>query len=669
MDNKENRKKKRTRKSTEQFNAAVVEVLEKGASVRSVAAAYGIGKSYLARLVKNAKSLPQPSNFDHKPNIGNRRVFSTNEEVALASYLKTASKMAYGLTTTQTRSLAFEYARKLNKQLPPKWDTKKIAGKDWLRGFMSRHHDLSLRQPEQTSLARATSFNPANVKAFFTNLEKVMTKFKFSPDRIFNADETGLSTVMDAPKVITQRGIKQVAQASSAERGQLVTMLAFICATGNSVPPVFIFPRVRFKDFMLEDCPVGSKGLCHKSGWMTSENFALAFEHFIDHVKPCKERPVLLTIDNHDTHINLHVITRAREVGVVIITFPPHCSHKLQPLDVAVFGPFKTYLKMAQNNWMVSNPGKTINIYHLPKFARIAYENAFTIKNIRSGFQKTGISPFNNNIFSEDEFLTSYVSDRPVSENFNTEVSNTLITESVATPSTSQDNDILSMPSTSGLSLTSPSRLLTTSSSATNDAFITPEAIQPFPKAMPRKSSIRGRKKGSSRILTDSPEKDTLEKEYMEKQVKEKKKLQMTEKKQSVKRKVFEESSDSEISINYNDSDTNDFEEAEENIVEEDINGFYKKGNYVLVKFETKKTRKYAAGEILDVLSDNEYTVKFLKKKFDSFHFIYPEIDDVADINKNDIEMKLPEPHLNDGTDRRKSFYSFDINFTGICFC
>jgi len=52
-------------------------------------------------------------------------------------------------------------------------------------------------------------------------------------------------------QVIAPRQEKQVGKVISAERGTLVTMLAAINASGNSVPPMFVFPRVSFPDYML----------------------------------------------------------------------------------------------------------------------------------------------------------------------------------------------------------------------------------------------------------------------------------------------------------------------------------------------------------------------------------------------------------------------------------
>ncbi|XP_012559336.1 uncharacterized protein LOC101239882 [Hydra vulgaris] len=238
--------------------------------------------------------------------------------------------MCHGLTKKQARELAFQYAE-VNNICPERWKGDKIASVEWLRGFMMRHKDLSVRKPESTSLSRATSFNKTNVNTFFEKLTSIYKKYRFPSHMIFNTDETGCSTVSAPPNIIAAKGSKQVGQVTSAERGTLVTTLFFVNAGGGTIPPVFIFPQVNYKDHMLNNGSSGALGLSHVSGWKTENNFVKAMEHFVSHVKPSENNPALLILDNHISHVNLRVIEFARQHFVKILTFPPHCSHRLQP--------------------------------------------------------------------------------------------------------------------------------------------------------------------------------------------------------------------------------------------------------------------------------------------------------------------------------------------------
>jgi hypothetical protein len=50
---------------------------------------------------------------------------------------------------------------------------------------------------------------------------------------------------------------------------------------------------------------------------------------------------------------------------ITLVTFPPHCCHRLQPQYLGVMGPFKGKLHVAQRDWMTANPGKVITIHDL----------------------------------------------------------------------------------------------------------------------------------------------------------------------------------------------------------------------------------------------------------------------------------------------------------------
>ena len=74
---------------------------------------------------------------------------------------------------------------------------------------------------------------------------------------------------------------------------------------------------------------------------MSNEGFVTWLWHFIDFVKPTKEETVVLILDSHVTHTkNLAATEMAREAGVVMVSLPPHTTHRFQPLDGAFFGPF-----------------------------------------------------------------------------------------------------------------------------------------------------------------------------------------------------------------------------------------------------------------------------------------------------------------------------------------
>ena len=95
----------------------------------------------------------------------------------------------------------------------------------------------------------------------------------------------------------------------SAERGENVTLCACINAIGHALLPVYIFPRVHFKEHMFKDAPYGSLGLSAPSGWMNSDLFSQTLLHFIGHKHVSKSNPGLLILDNHRRHLGLEIIT------------------------------------------------------------------------------------------------------------------------------------------------------------------------------------------------------------------------------------------------------------------------------------------------------------------------------------------------------------------------
>ncbi|XP_014677723.1 PREDICTED: uncharacterized protein LOC106817562 isoform X2 [Priapulus caudatus] len=225
------------------------------------------------------------------------RVVFTKEQKLLVSYILNAAKIYHGLTPKEIRKLAYEYESANEIGCPDTWSANGIAGVDWFSKFMKRNRSLSIRTPEATSLNRATSFNLTNVNKFFDNLTQVIDTHKFEAHDIYNCDETGVTTLQRPDRIVTEKGVKQVGVLPSAERRTLVTMCLAVNTSGNSIPPMLVFPRVNYREHFVINRPTGSCGSANPSGWMKEADFLIFLQHFVKHTRCSQQHLVLLLLD------------------------------------------------------------------------------------------------------------------------------------------------------------------------------------------------------------------------------------------------------------------------------------------------------------------------------------------------------------------------------------
>ena len=134
-------------------------------------------------------------------------------------------------------------------------------------------------------------------------------------------------------------------------------------------------------------------------------------KHFVDHVKPTPSKKVVLFVDGHVSHKSYEAIEYARANGIEMISFPPHTTHKLQPLDKTYFGPLKQYYVQACDRWTVNHPGKRICFYSIAGLFAEAFAKASTLDKGVAGFSSCGLWPFNPDVFTEADFTPSMMTD------------------------------------------------------------------------------------------------------------------------------------------------------------------------------------------------------------------------------------------------------------------
>uniref|UniRef100_A0A8C4E9S0 HTH CENPB-type domain-containing protein n=1 Tax=Dicentrarchus labrax TaxID=13489 RepID=A0A8C4E9S0_DICLA len=128
-----------------------------GKSIRSVAKERDIDRSIFRRYMKKREA-KEVKIVGYRGTAEAERVFSEEVEKEL-----------------KCRELALELAERNYIPTPSNWRERGLAGKDWFKNFMARHH-LSCCMPEATSLGRASAFQKTTVGEFFDNLANVMSR-------------------------------------------------------------------------------------------------------------------------------------------------------------------------------------------------------------------------------------------------------------------------------------------------------------------------------------------------------------------------------------------------------------------------------------------------------------------------------------------------------------
>ncbi|XP_076393205.1 uncharacterized protein LOC143265371 [Megachile rotundata] len=260
-------------------------------------------------------------------------------------------------------------------------------------------------------MAITRGFNKENVNHFFDLLERIVDKHKFTADTIFNVDESGFTTVQKSlPKIDARKGKHQVGSLTSGERGVNTTMVCAVSAAGVYIPPMIIFKRKKFHPNLKIGASPASIVTISDTGYINSDLFVEWLMHFQKHINCNVDNKVLLLLDGHTTHsTNLQACEFARKNGIVLLQLPGHTTDRLQPLDIAFFGPLQTYFTQAQETFLRLYKGDKIYQTQMSKLLNEVYGRAVTVGIAESVFHASRIWPVNRHVFTDDQFAPADV--------------------------------------------------------------------------------------------------------------------------------------------------------------------------------------------------------------------------------------------------------------------
>jgi hypothetical protein len=137
-----------------------------------------------------------------------------------------------------------------------------------------------------------------------------------------------------------------------------------ISASGEYLDPMIIWPASTHRSNWTTYPTPGWVYACSESGYNDSYISLQWMKQVFDPQTKARagQKPRILIFDGFGPHETLEVLEFCFENNIILCRLPSHTSHKLQPCDVAVFGPLKTAYRVGSHSHVVLSllPGRQV---------------------------------------------------------------------------------------------------------------------------------------------------------------------------------------------------------------------------------------------------------------------------------------------------------------------
>lgn len=198
---------------------------------------------------------------------------------------------------------------------------------------MRRHPQLVKRKPQPLQMVRAKAATVQLIDDWFDNcLQPALTALNLTekPQCIFNVDETGFSLSGRPNHVLVKRGSKSVHSVIGGSGRDQITVQPCISGTGKLLPPYIVYTGKYLMHQHTDGGPLGTRFAVSTNGWMDTNGFIDWFKNIFVPSLP-DERPIILVLDGHSSHISYQIRKIAVENNITILKLPSHLTHMHTP--------------------------------------------------------------------------------------------------------------------------------------------------------------------------------------------------------------------------------------------------------------------------------------------------------------------------------------------------
>lgn len=385
--------------------------LDNGESVTKLATELGVGKATICDWKKNRAKIEQFCNVASEKSLETRHhvTLAVNNKIDEAVFLWFAQERQKGIPISGP--LIQEKALQLNELL--KGEASFTASNGWLDRWKKRH---GIRQLSISGEKLSADIDAA--QDYLNEFVDMISPGNYSPQQIYNADETGLNFKALPKKSLASK--EESAAPGFKMNKQRLTVLACSNAAGTLKIPLMVIGKSKrpraLKNMNMDSLPVFYRN--QNKAWMTGSLFKEWFDtQFVPTVKKFNEENglpprALLLIDNAPSHpSDMRLVCG----GIKAIFLPPNVTSVLQPMDQGVLQNLKLGYRKKLLRFIIENDENSV-VENLKKI---------TIKDVifwtAESWQNTTVNLIRKswkNLWPSLEFETS----TPVTQNNNSEL-------------------------------------------------------------------------------------------------------------------------------------------------------------------------------------------------------------------------------------------------------
>jgi hypothetical protein len=284
---------------------------------------------------------------------------------------------------------------------------KRELGKGWVDRYIQQYNvHLISRRATGMDCLRHQADSQSMYSLYFELLRSKLGQYNIEHRHTYNMDEKGflLGILTRSKRIFSRRLYEEGKIEAHIQDGnrEWITLLACICADGSTLDPAIIHQSASgsIQDSWLQAFDP-SDHRAHfassPSGWTNNEIGLAWLKQVFNPSTKAKARSSyrLLILDSHGSHLTMDIIEYCHQNKILLMIYPPHSTHTLQPLDVVMFKPLSSAYSSQVAAFMASRQGLTsMSKRDFYSMFITAWEASFKKETIFKAWETRGLLPF-----------------------------------------------------------------------------------------------------------------------------------------------------------------------------------------------------------------------------------------------------------------------------------